>query len=366
MTNIIARALNDYANGLNKSWSHDRASTVGASEVGQCARKVFWLKNENDSTRRADRDPEYRETWGARMRGTVFEDKFWVPAMRAKFGKRLLYAGKEQKTLIGNFLSATPDGLLIGLTPQECLDAGLPVEAHSALVECKTADPRTNLQEAKSANVYQTQVQMGLMRENTTHAPTHAILSYTDASFWSEVKEFVIEFDEHVFEVAKERAMTIMTAEAATGLKPEGWIAGGTECNHCPFTKACGIERRNLPFQDIAPIDPQFEAEIVAMARTLRRAEDKRDDSDKMVREMAEQIKHRLREKGVKKIPGVLTWSSVKGRSGYDNRAIKQAAVEAGVDITQFEIQGEPSDRLVIQIGLSKDEPMPGTAPAVA
>jgi len=360
---IIKQTLDAYANSTSKAWGHDRSSTIGASEIGQCIRKVFWIKNENDSARRAERDPEYRDTWGARMRGTVFEDSFWEPALRARFGDRLLFAGKDQKTFTDNFLSATPDGLITNLTAAEKSEIG--TDADCAMAECKTADPRTNLNEAKSTNVYQTQVQMGLIRENTDYRPTHSILSYTDASFWSDVKEFVIAFDERVFEAAKDRAMRIMTAADAADLKPEGWIAGGSECNYCPFTKACGIARRNLPFAE-QPVDEQFKAEITDMARALRYAEQCRDDDDAAVREMQDEIKTRLREKGVKKIPGVVSWNSVKGRSGYDNKAIKEAAIAAGVDIEQFRTTGEATDRLVIQIGSSKDEPMPGPASAAA
>jgi hypothetical protein len=361
---IIKPTLDAYASSLNKTWGHDRASTIGASEVGQCARKVFWLKNENDSARRAERDIEYHDSWGARMRGTVIEEAFWQPAMKARFGDRLIYSGKEQKTFVLNYLSATPDGMINDLTEEESRQIG--VVANCVMVECKTADPRTNLAEAKQANVFQTQVQMGLVRElhNFSYRPTHSVLSYIDASFWSDVKEFVIAFDERVYETAKERAMTIMTSSSAAELKPEGWIAGGKECNYCPFTRACGIERRNLPFRDIAPVDPQFAAEMHAMALQYVAALENREESEAHLRELLDAIKNRLREKGVKKIPGVLTWSSVKGKAGHDNRAIKQAAVEAGVDIRQFETQGEPSDRLVIQIGA--DAPMPGTAPAVA
>jgi len=38
-----------------------------------------------------------------------------------------------------------------------------------------------------------------------------------------------------------------------------------------------------------------------------------------------------LREKGVRKIPGVVSWSSVKGRNGYDNKAVKEAAIAAAL-----------------------------------
>lgn len=343
---IIKKTLDQYAASVDKLWTHDRSNTVGASEIGQCARKIFWLKSESDSAHRVDRDPDYSETWGARMRGTVFEDRFWEPALRARFGDRLVLAGRNQRTFVSDFLSATPDGMIINLTPEERAEIG--TEADCVMVECKTADPRTNLDIAKPQNVYQVQVQMGLVRENTMHRPTHSILSYTDASFWSDVREFVIEFDPLVFSVAKERATRLMTATEPP--VPEGYIAGGAECRYCPFTIACGVQRRNLPFQDNEP-DPQFAAEMKDAALALRTLESSRDTLDSDVRAAQDQIKSRLREKGVRKIPGVLEWSRVKGRSGFDNKAIQKAAVEAGVDLGQFKTQGEPSDRLVITVG---------------
>ena len=91
---IISETLDRYVKKIDKSWTHDRSNTVGASEVGQCARKIFWLKSEADAKHRVARDPDFQETWGARIRGTIIEDKFWEPALRDRFDKRLLFAGK--------------------------------------------------------------------------------------------------------------------------------------------------------------------------------------------------------------------------------------------------------------------------------
>ncbi len=145
--------------------------TVGASEVGQCARKVYWIKNADDPAHSAPRDEGYVDGWGARLRGQVFEDNFWVPAMRARFGRALKFAGRNQRTFSSGFLSATPDGLV---TAPECF-----------LIECKTIDPRTKLDEPKPAHAFQVQTQLGLVRETTRYKPTRAIISYTDTSFWS-------------------------------------------------------------------------------------------------------------------------------------------------------------------------------------
>lgn len=349
MTSIISNALNAYANSTSKTWSHDRLNTLGASEVGQCCRKMFWYKNEDDAKLKVPRDPEYVDTWGARMRGTVIEEAFWEPAMRARFGKRLLYSGKNQKTFVSDFLSATPDGVVVNPTEEEMAEVGIFTDCFT--LECKSADPRTNLAEAKPANLFQTQVQMGLIRELTPLRPTHSVLSYIDASFWNEVREFVVPFDEGIYQVAKDRATLVMTATDLKDLPPEGWIAGGKECNYCPFTRPCGIERRNLPFQDVGPpIDPQFVSEMLNSARVLKAAKETLVEDEVLVRQLETDIKARLREKGVKKIPGVLSWSPVKGRQSYDNKALKQAATLAGVDVEQFSTVGEPTDRLLIQI----------------
>ena len=348
---IIKAALDSYISSSEPVFaSSDRASTVGASEIGQCIRKTYWLKNEG-SELGVERDADYQDNWGARKRGNVIEQKLWLPAMRKKFKRRLLFAGKSQRTFAHKHLSATPDGLVVQLTATE-RKAIAPDCGDCVTVECKSADPRTNLTEAKSENIYQTHVQMGILRARTPHKPTHSLLSYIDASFWDEVKEFVIPYDEKIYLAAQDRAQRIMRGTTLDKIPPEGWIAGGNECRHCPFLRACGIERRNLPFQDEGvKLNKQFVAEITDMARVIQSAEHARDASDALMRTNQDKLKARLREKGVRKVPGVVTWSSVKGRESWDNKGIREAAAGAGIDVDKYSTVGEPTDRLVITLG---------------
>jgi len=60
-------------------------------------------------------------------------------------------------------------------------------------------------------------------------------------------------------------------------------------------------------------------------------------------------IKDRLREKKVRNIPGIVTWSPVKGRASYDMVRIREAALKAGVDIEEFSTVGDPTDSLLIK-----------------
>jgi hypothetical protein len=197
---MIAEALASYANATARVFE-DRAQSVGASEVGQCGRRIFWLKNEDDPAHSAPRDSDYEDTWGARTRGSVFEAHFWEPALRRRFGNNLLYAGADQQTLTSEFLSATPDGLLIDL-PRDAL-AALGIADigpdRSLLVECKTSDPRAAFDAVKPEHAFQAQCQLGLIRELTKHRPDYALISYSDASFWNEGREFAVGFDETIF-----------------------------------------------------------------------------------------------------------------------------------------------------------------------
>lgn len=351
---MIRDALNTYAATLSKVWQHDRSQTVGASEIGQCIRKTFWVKNEGDPLYGVSRDADYIDGWGARMRGTIYENEFWAPAMKSVFGEKLLFAGAEQKTLVNRFLSATPDGLLTNMPSNALTHLGIDdINGDCILIEAKTADPRTNLSAPKPENVFQTQVQMGLIRDLTPYKPNYSLLSYTDASFWNEVLEFPIEFDPEIYRAAETRAATIMTATSAADLKPEGWIAGGKECEYCPFTKACGVARTSVPEKSDAPVDQQFVAEIADMARELKNLEMENENEVKKIRTLQDAIRDRLREKGQRRIVGdgvSVLWSPVKGRQSWDQKGIREAAASAGVDLAQYERTGEATDRLVIQL----------------
>jgi hypothetical protein len=342
--------LDTYAVTMNRFDPQDRIHTVGASDVGQCERKVYWTKNLGDPDYGAPVDDDYVDSYGAKLRGTVMENSFWAPALKAAFGERLLFAGEDQQTFFSGYLSATPDGMLIKLTDEEraaiAADCGTEV-----MCEAKSYDPRTNLADPKTENVFQTHVQMGLVRELTQWKPTHSILSYTDASWWNEGKEFIIEFDPQIYANAKKRAERIMTATSAEQLQPEGWIGGGKDCEYCPFTKACGVERRRVPDDKLLKsFDPAFVDEVTKLARAIKQMDAAIDSESAIMRDMQERLKTLLRNHQARKVPGIVSWSSVKGRSGWDNKAIREAAIEAGVDLSPYATEGEPSDRLQITL----------------
>lgn len=340
---LIKTVIDEYVATLKKEWSHDRTKTVGGSEIGQCARKVFYAKN---GTVGEDQSAKY----GAALRGNLIEDYVWVPAVRKRFGDKFKFGGSDQKTLVKDYLSATPDGLLIDQPRDLLKDCGVDdMGADCLVIEQKTVDPRVNLDKEKDEHYYQTQIQMGLIRELTEWKPNYALISYVDASFLHEITEFVIPYNDTIYREAHKRAALILNATVASELKPEGYIAGGKDCEWCPFVKQCGVERRSVPEND-AVFDNQFLAEITDLCIAYQQAKKTEEESSANVREAQENIKNRLRDKGVKKIPKVVSWTSQKGRVSYDYTALKEAAIKAGVDVEKFSTVGEPTDRLMVTL----------------
>lgn len=343
---MIKEILDEYAKSpaMAKAFLMDRMRTIGASEIGLCARRVSWTKSGTPH------DPDHVEGWGARMRGTVMEEYFWEPALKRKYGKNLILSGKKQTTIQDRYLSATIDGLVIN-QPRNALAAlGIPDIGPSGcfLVECKSIDPRVNLTEAKNENIMQTQAGMGLFRELTQYKPDYAVLSYMDASFWDDVDEFAIKFDPQLYDKMHERAVVTKTSKGEE-LKPEGWIAGGKECEYCPFTKRCGITRRRVPEQELVA-DTQFVAEMTDLCREHEELKKELDEITAELNAKKDQIKNRLREKQVRKLPGIVSWSAVKGASRMDNQALIAAAKAAGINPEEFKVTGDPTDMLRVTL----------------
>src|SRR5262249_31935103 len=182
---MIHEALDQFATIHGRAFAA-REQTVGASDVGRCARQIFFQKHLGDVDFGSPRNPDAVDSWGARLRGTVFETHFWEPALRAKYGERLLFAGNQQETFALGFLSATPDALLVACDDDELVGLHVPSldGDGSVVLECKTIDPRARLEGPRLEHSYQAQVQLGLLHALTRYRPEWAVISYTDASFW--------------------------------------------------------------------------------------------------------------------------------------------------------------------------------------
>lgn len=343
---ITIRTLFDsYAAATEKTWAHDRTSTEGASGIFTCRRKRWFAQNGIAA------DDDYVDRYGAKRRGDLIESGWVVPALRAGLppGCELLWAGDDQRTLVDGYISATPDGLLVNRGNADVTIEGVTLAPGECVaVEIKSIDPRVDLREAKSEHIGQVHVQMGLIRQCTAYRPDWAIVIYVDASFLDDVTVFPIRYDATVFEAARQRATSIMMAERAEDMPPEGKIAGGKACQYCGWRRQCvGASVGAVPSEDAA-LDP----EVAEALRQLveQRAAARADEAAAAARvgEIEQEIKDTLRGNGTRRAAGdgwSISWASVKGRKSLDRKAVEAA----GIDLAPYEREGEPSERLTIK-----------------
>jgi hypothetical protein len=344
----IKSLLHDYAATLNKTFEHDRANTIGASEIGACLRKTWFGKND------VPHDPDYADRYGARLRGNLIEDHYVVPGLRASLppSARAFMLGEEQRTIVDGYISATPDGVIAGLE-RDCL-AWLDIPdigpSGCLAVEFKSLDPRADLRGvARSHHTFQVQVQLGLLRAHTKFKPDFGLIAYVDASFLDEITEFPVAFDPVVYAAAQQRSRDIMAATDPLEMRPEGKFSGGAECAYCPWASHCAkVVVAGIPKAE----GPALGDNALAELHALRDRERGLDEQIKaLVAEQGgarETIKEFLRENHIRRVNGdgwEISWSQVKGRETLDQKAMEAA----GIDLAEFRKVGEPGDRLTIK-----------------
>jgi len=321
-------------------WKQDRTLTVGASEIGLCARKVKYIKTKTPP------DVTHPGSYGASERGNILESALWAPALQAKYGDNLLFAGDSQETFVDGPLSATPDGLLINQKPDVLRYLGVKdIKSNCIMLECKTVDPRVILHKPRHTNVMQVNAGLGLIRLATKWKPNFGLLTYVNASFVDEITEFVVPYNNDDYQLAKNRAAKILAMEGPEDFRPEGYIKGGEECEHCPFAERCEKQRHNMPAARLKPpaVDPQFAAEMTDMVRQAIVFKNLRDDATADYKQMQDSIKKRLTDKKITQVPGVVKWSPVKGRTSYDTAGMVELL---GKKAEQFKRTGPETSKL--------------------
>jgi len=220
-------------------FGHDRTRTVGASEIGLCAKRIAARKQGEKPDAEVIDDP------GFAVRGDQIETHWAVPVLTnaiEKVGGELRWAGQDNQTTIEwkkKYASCTPDGLFTNV-PRDWL-AGLGVKKCSSevLSEIKSIDPRISPDRLpKAGHPEQAHYGLGLVRNATDYRPDFALLTYWNCSKYTEIAPLVIPFNEAFFEKQLSRAKRIITTPWKT-LPSEGKLKGSKECKNCEFALKC-------------------------------------------------------------------------------------------------------------------------------
>lgn len=351
----------DYMKNNQKVFSHDRSKTLGASETFACLRRSWFVKF---GEKRGFVKDEDEQSWGATERGNLIENNFVVPAFKGHLPEgEILGAGEDQETLVFEYSSATPDGLIVGLSSDALLKYGIAdIKSNCILLEIKSIDPRVSLDEEKAIHHGQCQMQLGIVRETTDFKPFFAVIIYVDASFLDVIYPFVVEFDERKYKSGKKRAHMLFEDVGLEGypgdITPEGKLSD--ECRYCAWKGACAAVTANLipTVDDSKNIDEEtiiLMEDLILESRSAKKDEEEAHEKhegirqkikDLLVANSTKRMKSPKRPKGSNQPSWSVSWSSLDGKETLDKDAVQRA----GIDLEPFMKTGNPYDRMTITV----------------
>ncbi len=139
-----------------------------------------------------------------------------------------------------------------------------------------------------------------------------------------------------------------MTASDALELPPEGKMAGGRECDYCPWASHCSaVTVAGVPREE-QTLDDSLVPQLLLLRYAAIAARDARDEAETAQAAAVENIKQFLREHNTRKHKGdgwSVSYSVVNGRATLDIDAIKAA----GIDLAPYYKTGSQSERLMIR-----------------
>lgn len=351
-----------------KTWSHDRNKSVGASEAFGCIRKSWFGKRGKDFG--YVRDPAYKDSWGAIRRGDIIENYQVVPAVRSGLERRgldLIMEGEDQETIVDGVSSATLDGLIIDPTgaklPADFLEYyGLSnIDEDSIVLEMKSFDPRINITEPKAIHEGQTQMQMGLIRETTEYKPNYALIVYVNASWLDDIRIYIVPFDEQVYQIGRQRAEKVFETEDPAVLHAEGKLDG--MCAYCPFKNSCDEvsvgrvpeKRKALSKGEVADQDSYLVSELDILVNHHKGLKKTEKALKREVEESNEAIRQTLIQSNKSRAVGSgwkVSYTTIAGRKTLS----KEKMEEAGLDPNDYMQEGSGYEKLTVTMdGNSED-----------
>lgn len=287
----------------------DRSATIGASELGKCARLVAFSRLHG-----VDSEPS-----GYAERGHWVE-RWWVARLReSAIGHKVRYAGSQQRTISYGPLSATPDAIIGG---------------DEAAADCKSKDPRI-ASLPKHEHVMQVRLTARIAGCKL------AVLNYVDASDYSDIQEFTFPpYDDAELAAAVERAHRLLRDDPQT-MPREGWIAGGKECGECRFRKECLGER----VEAVKELPPSAADRLAVLVEQARASKVEADAAERSARQAQDEILQLLRSNGTRRAKGLAYIR--RGRSGGK---LDTEAMEAdGIDLSLYRTEGSEYESVIIE-----------------
>lgn len=220
LLDFIKNGLENTDSGLG-----NRSTYIGSSDIGQCPKKSFLSKTKGESYNLEQLLIFQR---GHVAEGIVRNGLKNNSTAKVNFEEQVEICGLGEIDFIKTHIDFVVD------FPNEKL-----------VIECKTISSPLPNNSPRESWVYQVQSQMALLQQSTNKQVRGKIVAFNLNS--GEALEFDVEFNQALFDVAKQRASHIWNS-LKSNTEPDGEVSD--LCAYCPFKGKCSslrAEAQELP-----------------------------------------------------------------------------------------------------------------------
>ncbi|RDU66487.1 Dna2/Cas4 domain-containing protein [Helicobacter equorum] len=284
---FLEKGIQNFSQEETKKHLGDRTTYIGSSDIGQCPRKVFFSKN-------MPQEHSLQQNM-IFLRGHLAENiiKAGFSGNKIQFEEQFEVEGKDQYRFVRTHID-----FLIHLNEEEKI-----------IVECKSVNtiPKTPYE----SWVLQTQLQMGLLKENNFPIK-RGIIAVINVNT-GELEAFELQFSQELFNVALKRAE--MLWEALKNNR-EPFPEKGNLCSYCQVKASCpALKGENLP------------EELEVLAVTYNELQKQQKSTSNEVDAIKKQIIDFMSATGIHKAKVnnlMVSYSVQKGKVLIDQKALKE------------------------------------------
>ena len=219
------------------------------------------------------------------------------------------------------------------------------------MCEIKSFDSRMNLHEEKFIHRGQTTMQLGHVRTLTEFKPVYSLLLYINANDYTDIRPFVIKFDEAAYTLGKKRSDIVFNATDVNKVPPEGRYTD--QCRYCDFTQECkGAELRAYP-SSLSNYTSNEVAVIRGLADAYDTSRNDLKEAETRKGEVAETIKTTLAEMKTRGMEGPdfkVTYTKIDGKESVDKPALIAFIESHGAKYDDFLKTGQDFTKLTVTI----------------
>lgn len=198
-------------------------------------------------------------------------------------------------------------------------------------------------------------MQMGLIREQTDYHPEYAVLLYVNASWLSDIRIFVIAYDDAVYRIGRERNEKVFSENDPGLFASEGKL--DSLCDYCQFKKSCQeVTKKRVPNPRKMLTKKEVDAQDTGMVDSLtplvlERNSLKKDSKEleKQLEDLNEAIRQELIAGNTSRAQGdnwKVNYTAQAGRRTLS----KALMIEGGLDPEKYMQEGGGFEKLTVTV----------------